>query len=50
MQKYARYQELAAHFPKIIFGGRLGQYSYFDMDDTIASAFKITTASLPLQS
>ena len=26
--------------PKIILGGRLGKYRYFDMDDTIAEAIK----------
>ena len=27
--------------PKIVFCGRLGQYRYYDMDDTIAEALKI---------
>lgn len=35
---YKKYAELAKK-EKVIFGGRLGQYQYFDMDDTIASCF-----------
>lgn len=33
-----KYRELASHRPYIIFGGRLGQYRYYDMDKVIASA------------
>ena len=33
-------QELYKEMPKIILGGRLGKYKYFDMDDTIAEAFR----------
>ncbi|MBE6137261.1 MAG: UDP-galactopyranose mutase [Erysipelotrichaceae bacterium] len=35
---YLKYKELAAKDCKVIFGGRLGQYKYYDMDDVIASA------------
>lgn len=35
---YARYKELAEREPKVIFGGRLGEYKYYDMDAVIASA------------
>lgn len=36
---YEKYMELArARAPQVIFGGRLGQYKYLDMDDTIAEA------------
>lgn len=38
---YAKYAELASHQNKVIFGGRLGMYKYFDMDDTIAAAFEL---------
>lgn len=38
---YRRYCNEAAQNNKIIFGGRLGLYRYFDMDDTIAEAFKL---------
>lgn len=36
--KLAQYQKLAAEQPNIIFGGRLGNYAYYDMDATIAAA------------
>jgi len=35
---YQKYKELADKEQKVIFGGRLGQYKYFDMDDVILSA------------
>ena len=35
---FARYQELAAGWPDIIFGGRLGQYRYYNMDQVIRSS------------
>ena len=35
---YERYKSLADGEEKVIFGGRLGQYRYFDMDAVIASA------------
>jgi len=35
---YKKYEELAKKNPKIIFGGRLGNYKYSDMDDIIRSA------------
>ena len=35
---YLKYKELADKEDKVIFGGRLGQYKYFDMDDVIDSA------------
>lgn len=35
---YAKYKELADKQNKVIFGGRLGMYRYFDMDDTIVAA------------
>ena len=38
---YAKYKALADAQNKVIFGGRLGMYRYFDMDDTIASAFEV---------
>jgi len=36
----ARYKELAAAERNIIFGGRLGQYQYFDMDKVIKMALQ----------
>lgn len=35
---YAEYKKLAEAEQKIIFGGRLGEYKYYDMDAVIASA------------
>ena len=35
---YEQYQELAAERPDVSFGGRLGEYRYYDMDDAIAAA------------
>lgn len=35
---YQKYKELAKNIPNVIFGGRLGQYQYFDMDKVIESA------------
>ncbi len=38
---YRQYKELADMEPKVIFGGRLGEYKYYDMDQVIAVALKI---------
>ena len=35
---YLKYKELASKETKVIFGGRLGEYKYYDMDAVIASA------------
>ncbi len=35
---YEQYKTLAAQEPDIIFGGRLGEYRYYDMDQVIAAA------------
>ena len=37
---YMRYKELAEREPKVIFGGRLGEYKYYDMDQVIAAALE----------
>ena len=38
----SRYRELAAkRFPHVVFGGRLGEFRYLDMDQAIASALKL---------
>ena len=34
---YAEYKKLAEAEPKVIFGGRLGEYKYYDMDQVIAA-------------
>jgi len=35
---YEKYKELASKEKNVIFGGRLGQYKYYDMDKTIRAA------------
>ena len=37
---YAQYKELADAEPNVIFGGRLGEYKYYDMDKVIEAALK----------
>ena len=37
---FARYKELAAQQDKVIFGGRLGMYKYFDMHQVIEAALE----------
>lgn len=41
MSLYAKYKDLAEKQTKVTFGGRLGMYKYFDMDDTILSALNL---------
>lgn len=43
---YARYAELAQRQVNVIFGGRLGQYRYFDMDKTIRAALDLVKLEL----
>jgi UDP-galactopyranose mutase len=43
---YAQYKELAEKESNIIFGGRLGEYKYYDMDAVIASALDMATREL----
>ena len=38
---YNQYKEEALKLPNVTFGGRLGLYKYYDMDDTIIEAFKV---------
>ena len=38
---YTKYRELADKESKVIFGGRLGEYKYYDMDAVIASALEM---------
>ena len=37
---YAQYKKLAQTVPQVIFGGRLGQYRYYDMHQVIAAALE----------
>lgn len=38
---YARYKALAAGCGKVLFGGRLGSYAYYDMDKVIRAALTV---------
>ena len=38
---YSKYKELADKEEKVIFGGRLGEYKYYDMDAVVASALSM---------
>ena len=40
-QTYQQYKELVEKETQVIFGGRLGEYKYYDMDAVIASALDI---------
>ena len=37
---YAAYKKLADKESKVIFGGQLGEYKYYDMDQVIAAALE----------
>lgn len=43
---YQQYQALADGQDQVIFGGRLGQYRYFDMDQTVAAALNKASEEL----
>ena len=43
---YAKYKELSEKESKVIFGGRLGEYKYYDMDAVIASALAMSKKEL----
>ena len=43
---YEAYKELAQKENKVIFGGRLGEYKYYDMDAVIASALEMCKKEL----
>lgn len=43
---YAEYKALSLNEDKVIFGGRLGEYKYYDMDAVIASALKLAKEEL----
>lgn len=43
---YEKYAELAKTRPDVIFGGRLGQYRYYDMDKVIRAALDAVRAEL----
>ena len=43
---YQKYLELAKQEDNVIFGGRLGEYKYYDMDKTIESALNLVEKEL----
>ena len=43
---YAEYKKMAEMEEKVIFGGRLGEYKYYDMDAVIASALDMSEKEL----
>ena len=43
---YNKYKELAQKESKVIFGGRLGEYKYYDMDAVVASALSMVKREL----
>ena len=46
---FAKYQELAAKEKNVLFGGRLGQYRYYDMDKVIAAALEMVKGQLAVE-
>ena len=46
IQMYQKYKELAEKEEKVYFGGRLGEYKYYDMDAVIASALEFCDREL----
>ena len=44
---YARYAALAKREPHVIFGGRLGEYRYYDMDAVVESALLRAKKEMP---
>ncbi len=40
---YAKYTELSKEYPDILFGGRLGQYKYYNMDQVIRAALDMAS-------
>ena len=45
-QLYARYREKADSLSNVIFGGRLGEYKYYDMDVVVARALDAAASEL----
>lgn len=43
---YAAYKKMADAEQKVVFGGRLGEYKYYDMDAVIASALEMSEKEL----
>lgn len=46
---FARYRKLAEQETKVFFGGRLGNYKYYDMDKTIEAALELAASMQQLR-
>ena len=46
---YWQYEELAKNEKNVLFGGRLGQYKYYDMDAVIASSLELCEKELGMK-
>lgn len=44
-----RYKKMAEKEEKVIFGGRLGEYKYYDMDAVIASSLELCEKELGMK-
>ena len=44
-EMFEKYHALADQEEKVVFGGRLAEYKYYDMDKVIESAFKLVDAT-----
>ena len=49
METLNKYKALAANEKTVIFGGRLGEYKYYDMDDTIINAMDLFYSAIKVQ-
>ena len=43
---YQKYAELAAGEENVIFGGRLGEYRYYDMHQVVAQALSVVNREI----
>ena len=43
---YAEYKKLADAEKNVIFGGRLAEYKYYDMDQVVAAALELSKKAL----
>ena len=43
---YTKYVQLAREEKKVVFGGRLGEYKYYDMDQVILAALDLCKKEL----
>ncbi len=46
---YMQYKELAEREDRVLFGGRLGEYKYYDMDAVIDAALRFSDCEVPIQ-